>query len=66
MKVSKTRNEESESLDQFDPAMMDAAIRIMSALIGKHGVIKPTPGEAEQVAAAAHTYAKSLVQRVRA
>jgi hypothetical protein len=37
----------------------------MAALIGRHGVTRPAPGEADQVAAAAQIYSKALVQRIR-
>lgn len=44
----------------------EAAARIDAALIGKFGVMKPVPNDANYIAESALTYAHALIGKARA
>lgn len=48
-----------------DLALIDAVTRVGQALTMRFGVMKPTITDAEQLAAAALTYARALVVKAR-
>lgn len=49
----------------IDPALLNAAIQIGASIAMKHGVMKPTPSQAGDIADTAMIYARAIMDKAR-